>query len=129
MLLTQITAPLCHTHCTTPSIFRDHGLCIVHYVYYNKMYLYNSGITVVCVIICPAAPCLLSALTAPFCHQASRHPVMEQKASYEGQLRSVVDQLKEMEEEKRTFEEDKRAKERVHVEKLVREMSLHTLYI
>ena len=44
-------------------------------------------------------------------------------------MRSVVDQLKEMEEEKRTFEEDKRAKERVHVEKLVREMSLHTLYI
>ena len=43
----------------------------------------------------------------------------QQKGSYEGQLRGVVDCLKEMEEEKRTCEEEKRAKERAHVEKMV----------
>ena len=43
----------------------------------------------------------------------------QQKGSYEGQLRGVVDCLKEMEEEKRTCEEEKRTKERAHVEKMV----------
>ena len=90
---------ICDHNCSLPHV------CNCIHTYSSK-YVCSSS-------ICPEqAPC-------SFCPQASRLPVEQQKGSYEGQLRGVVDCLKEMEEEKRTCEEEKRAKERAHVEKMV----------